>query len=242
MWDHLVSLYEGQLATGALRAKDEEFGALLQVAMVHWRMRGQSGGGRAVVRARCASSSPRTPGCCPSSASGARRAADTARLAPILSDAQRAMPRGRSAPPSWPRLQSSRGGRNAQKAIEQWRTRPPAGSAQQAGARRPEAPLPADGELERADRSCSARSSTRSRRTTPRRGSLVLREVADDLPRSSEERLGAGHGARRRSCSSTRTDLDERARARPGLRGAPALARPPHDAGAAGGARAASRA
>jgi hypothetical protein len=35
------SLYEGQLSAGALRSKEEEFGATLQVAMVHWRMRGK---------------------------------------------------------------------------------------------------------------------------------------------------------------------------------------------------------
>ena len=39
-WDHLVALYEGQLPTGALRGK-EELGTVVQVAMVHWRMRGK---------------------------------------------------------------------------------------------------------------------------------------------------------------------------------------------------------
>jgi tetratricopeptide (TPR) repeat protein len=41
MWEHLVALYEGQLSAGALRGKEEESGATLQVAMVHWRMRGR---------------------------------------------------------------------------------------------------------------------------------------------------------------------------------------------------------
>ena len=41
MWDHLVALYEGQLSAGAFRSKEEEFGATLQVAMVHFRMRGK---------------------------------------------------------------------------------------------------------------------------------------------------------------------------------------------------------
>src|SRR5580704_8700456 len=31
MWEHLVALYEGQLTAGALRSKEEEFGAVLQV-------------------------------------------------------------------------------------------------------------------------------------------------------------------------------------------------------------------
>ncbi len=41
MWDHLVSLYEGQLSAGSLRSREEEFGVTLQIAMVHWKMRGQ---------------------------------------------------------------------------------------------------------------------------------------------------------------------------------------------------------
>src|SRR5579859_1153572 len=40
-WEHLVALYEGQLSTGVLRGKEEEFCAVLQIAMVHWRMRGK---------------------------------------------------------------------------------------------------------------------------------------------------------------------------------------------------------
>jgi tetratricopeptide (TPR) repeat protein len=38
MWDHLVSLYEGQLAGGGVR-QGQEVGVILQVAMINWRMR-----------------------------------------------------------------------------------------------------------------------------------------------------------------------------------------------------------
>ncbi len=37
-WDHLVALYEDQLKGGSVRG-DAELGVLLQIAMVHWRMR-----------------------------------------------------------------------------------------------------------------------------------------------------------------------------------------------------------
>ncbi len=51
MWDHLVALYEGQLATGVLRGKDElgRRRAGCDGALAHAR---QARGGRVVVRAR----------------------------------------------------------------------------------------------------------------------------------------------------------------------------------------------
>jgi tetratricopeptide (TPR) repeat protein len=39
-WDHLVALYEDQLRGGGVRPA-EEVGVLVQIAMVHWRMRGK---------------------------------------------------------------------------------------------------------------------------------------------------------------------------------------------------------
>ena len=39
MWDHLVSLYDGQLA--ATGRGPQEAGTILQVGMVHWKMRGK---------------------------------------------------------------------------------------------------------------------------------------------------------------------------------------------------------
>ena len=38
MWDHLVALYEGQLAT---LGREGQAGTILQIAMVHWKMRGR---------------------------------------------------------------------------------------------------------------------------------------------------------------------------------------------------------
>ena len=39
-WDHLVALYEDQLRGGGVKPA-EELGVLVQIAMVHWRMRGK---------------------------------------------------------------------------------------------------------------------------------------------------------------------------------------------------------
>src|SRR5690606_19674755 len=40
-WDHLAALYEEQLRAGAL-PQGQEAGVLLQIAMVHWKMRGKA--------------------------------------------------------------------------------------------------------------------------------------------------------------------------------------------------------
>jgi tetratricopeptide (TPR) repeat protein len=121
MWEHLVALYEEQLAAGGLRTKDEVFGATLQVAMVHWRMRGRpdaaepwfdklrklepaNGGMLSFFREWC-------------SARG-----DTARLMAILVDAQRALPEGRERAAVGSEIaRLAEEGANAQKAIDQWR-------------------------------------------------------------------------------------------------------------------------
>ena len=124
MWEHLVALYEGQLSDGRAprpgrgvrRDAADRDGALADAR--------QARGGRAVVRARCASSSPRTRGCSRSSASGAAARGESARLATVLTEAQRAhAPTGRSGRRLVAEIAKlAEEGANAQKAIEQWRT------------------------------------------------------------------------------------------------------------------------
>ena len=104
-------------------------------------------------------------------------------------------------------------GANAQKAIEQWRTRAAAGPAQQRRARRAQAPLPADGELERADRPAPAGARASSPPDDAAGRLPVLREIAAVYRDAREERLGARHGAHadraarpersRRACASS---------------------------------------
>ena len=121
MWDHLIALYEGQVSTGALRGKEEEFGALLQIAMIHWRMRGQPGAAEPWFE-RVRKMEPAHPGMLSFFREYCTARGETSRLATILTEAQRAMPEGpeRSAiAAEIARL--SEEGAHAQKAIEQWR-------------------------------------------------------------------------------------------------------------------------
>src|SRR5260370_13304308 len=121
MWEHLVALYEEQLTAGSQRSKEEQSGATLQVAMVHWRMRGRADAAelwfeklRKLEPANSVMLSLFREWC---SARG-----ETTRLVAILTEAQRATPAGpeRSAlAAEVARLAEE--GANAQKAIEQWR-------------------------------------------------------------------------------------------------------------------------
>ena len=177
-WEHLVALYEGQLASGALRGKDEEFGAILQIAMVHWRMRGRPDAAEPWFE-RLRKLEPAQPGHArTSSASGAPARGETTRLVDhpdrrAARDARRARALVASArrSPSSPR----RGQR--QKAIEQWRSLYRQDPTQRGGARRAQAALPADRRLERADRSPPA-GARELPRPTSRRRLAVLREIA----------------------------------------------------------------
>ncbi|HEV3192694.1 MAG TPA: hypothetical protein VGY54_19435, partial [Polyangiaceae bacterium] len=121
MWEHLVALYEEQLSAGSQRSKEEQSGATLQVAMVHWRMRGRADAAepwfdklRKLEPANSVMLAFFREWC---SARG-----ETTRLVAILTEAQRATPAGpeRSAlAAEVARLAEE--GANAQKAIEQWR-------------------------------------------------------------------------------------------------------------------------
>jgi tetratricopeptide (TPR) repeat protein len=118
LWDHLVALYDEQLATA--RAADEA-GTVLQVAMVHWKMRGKpEQADRYFERLR--KLDPANPGMLAFYREWAPEHGGTARLAAILSDAQRVMPDGpdrRAITTELARLAEE--GTNATKAIEQWR-------------------------------------------------------------------------------------------------------------------------
>src|ERR1700722_10305575 len=121
MWEHLVALYEGQLSAGALRGKEEESGATLQVAVVHWRMRGRPEAAEAWFE-RLRKLDPAHPGMLSFFREWCTARGENTRLAAIFSDAQRATPDG----PERGALAAevaklAEDGANAQKAIEQWR-------------------------------------------------------------------------------------------------------------------------
>jgi tetratricopeptide (TPR) repeat protein len=121
MWDHLVSLYEGQLAAGGVR-QGQEVGVMLQVAMVNWRMRGKPEAAEPYFE-RLRKAEPAHPGMLAFFREWCPNRSEKARLVQILSDAQRAMPDG----PERGQLAAeiaglAEEGANAQKAIEQWRT------------------------------------------------------------------------------------------------------------------------
>jgi len=120
MWDHLVTLYEGQLSGGGVRA-GQEVGVILQIAMVNWRMRQKPEAAEPYFE-RLRKYEPAHPGMLDFFREWCRQKGEQARLVQILSDAQRAMPDG----PERAKLageiaQLAEEGANAQKAIEQWR-------------------------------------------------------------------------------------------------------------------------
>ncbi len=122
MWDHMVALYEGQLSAGALRGKEEESGAILQIAMVLWRMSGKSDAADPWFE-RLRKLEPAHPGVLSFFRERCAARGEAARLVTILTEAQRVTPEGpeRSAIAA-EIAKIAEGGANAQKAIEQWRS------------------------------------------------------------------------------------------------------------------------
>jgi tetratricopeptide (TPR) repeat protein len=121
MWEHLVSLYEGQLAAGGVRP-GQEVGVMLQIAMVNWKMRDKPEAAEPYFE-RLRKAEPAHPGMLAFFREWCPKRSEQARLVQILSDAQRAMPDG----PERGQLAAeiaglAEEGANAQKAIEQWRT------------------------------------------------------------------------------------------------------------------------
>src|SRR5579859_1336590 len=120
MWDHLVSLYEGQLATMPARGR-EELGAVLQIAMVHWRMRGRPEAAEPWFD-RVRKLEPAHPGMVAFFREYCAARGETSKLSQVLTDAQRAMPDGPERGAMVAELAKlAEEGANAQKAIEQWR-------------------------------------------------------------------------------------------------------------------------
>lgn len=120
-WDHLVSLYEGQLSGGGVRPGDEA-GILLQIAMVNWRMRHKPDAAEPYFE-RVRKLEPAHPGMLAFFRDWCREKGEAQRLVAILGDAQRALP---DASPERAALATeiatlAEEGANAQKAIEQWR-------------------------------------------------------------------------------------------------------------------------
>lgn len=120
-WEHLVALYEGQLSTGALRTREEELGALLQVAMVHWRMRGRPDAAEPWFE-RVRKLEPAHPGMLAFFREWCGSRGESARLATVLTDAQRATTGAAERSALGAEIAKlAEEGANAQKAIEQWR-------------------------------------------------------------------------------------------------------------------------
>jgi tetratricopeptide (TPR) repeat protein len=120
-WDHLVALYEDQLRGGGVKSGDE-LGILIQIAMVHWRMRGQPAAAEPYFD-RVRRAEPGHAGMLTFFRELCTSKNDKARLATILTDAQRALPDGaekRALATEIARLAESQ--ENAQKAIEQYKT------------------------------------------------------------------------------------------------------------------------
>jgi tetratricopeptide (TPR) repeat protein len=122
MWDHLVALYEAQLLRGALRTRDDEFGAILQIAMVHWRMRGKPEAAEPFFE-KLRKLEPAHPGMLSFFREWCGSRGESARLATVLAEAQRAMPDGPERAGIVAEIAKlAEEGANAQKAIEQWRS------------------------------------------------------------------------------------------------------------------------
>lgn len=120
-WEHLVSLYEGQLSGGGVRP-GHEVGVFLQIAMVNWRMRGKAEAAEPYFE-RVRSHEPAHPGMLDFFRAWCRQRGEQARLVQILTDAQRALPDGpERAALAGEIAQLAEDGANTQKAIEQWRT------------------------------------------------------------------------------------------------------------------------
>jgi len=119
-WDHLVALYEGQLSSGALRGK-EELGAVLQIAMVHWRMRGKPDAAEPWFE-RVRKLEPAHPGMLSFFREWCAARGESARLATVLTEAQRAMADGPERAAVVAEIAKlAEEGANAQRAIDQWR-------------------------------------------------------------------------------------------------------------------------
>jgi tetratricopeptide (TPR) repeat protein len=121
MWDHLVSLYEEQLEVSS-RHGQQDIGMVLQLAMVHWKMRGKPDVAEPYFD-KLRKVEPAHPGMLAffRETLGARH--DYAKLTQVLVDAQRALPDSPARSEIAAEIAKlSEEGANAGKAIEQWRS------------------------------------------------------------------------------------------------------------------------
>ncbi len=122
MWEHLVALYEEQLGAGGLRTKDDVLGATLQVAMVHWRMRGRPDAAEPWFE-KLRKLEPANGGMLSFFREWCSARGDVTRLMALLVDAQRSLPEGRERSALGGEIaRLAEEGANAQKAIDQWRS------------------------------------------------------------------------------------------------------------------------
>jgi tetratricopeptide (TPR) repeat protein len=119
-WDELVALYEDQLKGGGVKPGDE-LGVLIQIAMVHWRMRSQPQAAEPYFD-RVRRTDPTHAGMLSFFREHLLAKGDKARLYAILTDAQRALPDGqdkRAIASELAKLAEST--ENAHKAIDQYK-------------------------------------------------------------------------------------------------------------------------
>jgi tetratricopeptide (TPR) repeat protein len=120
MWDHLVSLYDEQLATSA-RHGQPDIGMILQIAMVNWKMRAKPDAAEPYFE-RLRKAEPAHPGMLAFFREVLTARNDLPKLTQILTDAQRALPDGHARTQLAAEVAKlSEEGANATKAIEQWR-------------------------------------------------------------------------------------------------------------------------
>ena len=91
-WDHLVALYEDHLRSGAFKS-GQDLGILLQIAMVHWRMRGEPDLAEPYFD-KVRRTEPAHLGMLSFYRTWCEQRKDTSRLITILTDAQRSLPDG----------------------------------------------------------------------------------------------------------------------------------------------------
>ncbi len=121
MWDHLVSLYEGQLRGGGVPAS-QELGVTLQIAMVNWKMRDKPEAAEPYFE-KLRRIEPAHPGMLGFFREHCRQKNDPARLLAVLGDAQRALADGPERAQIAGEIAAlAEENANAQKAIDQWRT------------------------------------------------------------------------------------------------------------------------
>ncbi len=120
MWDHLVSLYEEQLQTSA-RHGQQDIGIVLQLAMVHWKMRSKADVAEPYFD-KLRKVEPAHPGMLAFFREALTARNDLGKLSQILTDAQRALPDGLARTQIASEVAKlAEEGANATKAIEQWR-------------------------------------------------------------------------------------------------------------------------